>query len=542
MTNLKVMNKRILWLFSLVTFVVGYISFSSFSGGISSSSVSGCSCHGSISPATLINISGLPANYIAGSVYTITLTASNTSVVSAARKAGFNMAVNLGSFGNLPAGVQAFNTKEIGHNTPQGEVGGGFSWTFTWQAPASGNTTAVLFTVACNVVNGDGGTGGGNGTDKWNKTTQTVNIPVVLPNITATASSILCNGGTASITANASSGTSPYQYSLNNGAFQSSGMFSAVAGSYTITVKDNANATKTTLITITQPVSVNASATNTNLLCFGKTDATAVATATGGTGMLSYNWLPGNVASAQNLGIGAGVYTCTVKDINNCSTSSMITVTSPSPITISNTITQPLCFNSASGSIQSVASGGTGMSILTCAPSIYTISPGTFADATPGVYTITATDNFGCEQTATAAVVLPNQIIINNPVLQQPTCNGNSNGAISITASNGTGAKTFTIQPIRPQPVPGSFTNINSSIYVIKATDANGCTRSKAFGVPQPSQVNFTSFNLFHSSCFGGSNGSINFIYAITYRCNCKCSFKIKWRISRCIYCFLKRC
>jgi hypothetical protein len=57
---------------------------------------------------------------------------------------------------------------------------------------------------------------------------------------TVTSGVISAYGGSTSLTANATGGTSPYTYSLNNGAYQSSNIFAGVfAGTYNVNVKDS---------------------------------------------------------------------------------------------------------------------------------------------------------------------------------------------------------------------------------------------------------------------------------------------------------------
>lgn len=65
-----------------------------------------------------------------------------------------------------------------------------------------------------------------------------------------------------SITASALGGTTPYQFSLNNINYQSSGTFSNLpAGSYTVYAKDAANTVVSKTVTLTQPAFQNATAT-----------------------------------------------------------------------------------------------------------------------------------------------------------------------------------------------------------------------------------------------------------------------------------------
>ena len=65
-----------------------------------------------------------------------------------------------------------------------------------------------------------------------------------------------CNGGDdGKITVSGSGGTSPYQFSLNGGPFQTSGMFPGLeAGNYTVEVRDANGCTETTgVVTVGQP-------------------------------------------------------------------------------------------------------------------------------------------------------------------------------------------------------------------------------------------------------------------------------------------------
>lgn len=69
--------------------------------------------------------------------------------------------------------------------------------------------------------------------------------------LSVTSGTISTENGTTSMTISATGGTSPYLFSLNSGAYQTSNIFySLTAGSYLITTKDNNNCTKTITHTI----------------------------------------------------------------------------------------------------------------------------------------------------------------------------------------------------------------------------------------------------------------------------------------------------
>lgn len=114
--------------------------------------------------------------------------------------------------------------------------------------------------IASNNSNGLSGgdyAGGGSGA-RSNNTSQTrpggtgakgmIRISYTVPEITASAvTTPSCEGtnpGTGSITVTASGGTPPYQYKLGSGSYQASNVFLNISsGTYSITVKDNANIT-----------------------------------------------------------------------------------------------------------------------------------------------------------------------------------------------------------------------------------------------------------------------------------------------------------
>ncbi len=149
----------------------------------------------------------------------------------------------------------------------------------------------------------------------------TVNAAPAAITVTATASAVL--NGVATVTATATGGTAPYQFSINGGVtYQSSGTFAgiAVGASVTITVKDAMGCTSTSApITITggsNPI-VSLTATVTvsgQVTCNGGT-ATLTVNATGGTAPYTYS-INGAAYVSSNVfsNLTGGVYTVIVKD------------------------------------------------------------------------------------------------------------------------------------------------------------------------------------------------------------------------------------
>ena len=170
-----------------------------------------------------------------------------------------------------------------------------------------------------------------------NGCTTTVDATITQPSAALSSAisvqtNVLCFGSASgSVTVVGLNGTSPYQYSLNSGPFQTSGTFSSLySGAYTVMVQDAAGCTTVTNVTITQPSLLSISAMSSNTpICQGSTLNLEV-TAAGGTPVYSYSWSGPNsyTSISQNpvisnaLPSASGTYTVSVSDANGCIASS----------------------------------------------------------------------------------------------------------------------------------------------------------------------------------------------------------------------------
>ncbi len=140
-------------------------------------------------------------------------------------------------------------------------------------------------------------------------------------------------GSNGSISATASGGTAPYTFSLNSGAFQSSGNFTGLAaGSYTVTAKSAAGCTGSLGFTLTNPnpcagvtIGVNNNVVN-NTPCAITNTGSITAAASGGATPYTYSINSGPFQSGSAfLNLGVGSYTITAKDANGCTGNSTVT-------------------------------------------------------------------------------------------------------------------------------------------------------------------------------------------------------------------------
>ena len=295
-------------------------------------------------------------------------------------------------------------------------------------------------------------------------------------------SQVSCNGSTdGTITVTASGGTSPLSYTLSGGTLVSAvtngtGVFSGLgAGTYHFSVTDANNCTAAEDdVTITEPAAITAGGLVTSdyngsqVSCNGSTDGTITVTASGGTSPLSYTLSGGTLVSAVTngtgvfSGLGAGTYHFSVTDANNCTAAEDdVTITEPAAITAGGLVTsnyngsQVSCNGSTDGTITVTASGGT-------SPLSYTLSGGTLVSAVTngtgvfsglgaGTYHFSVTDANNCtaaedDVTITEpAAITAGGLVTSDYNGSQVSCNGSTDGTITVTASGGTSPLSYTL-------------------------------------------------------------------------------------------------
>ena len=310
--------------------------------------------------------------------------------------------------------------------------------------------------------------------------------------LSLTATNTLCNGvADGSITATASGGSVPYQYSIDGGAtWQAGTAFTGLAANtYTITTKDNGGC----LATATQVVangssSLSLTIATTNATCNGTASGSIAITETGGTAPYQYSinsgttWQPGSTFS----NVAAGTYTAMVKDANGCTVSTAATVTEPAPVQITDvTYTDILC-KGAGAPVAITAIGGS-------TPYSYSIDGGTtWHGSSPihatagGTYQVKVKDSNGCYASTSYWITItePATAVSLSAAVTQ------SCGSATITATATGGTPPYQYSHLFPVAWSSSntFAVSTSGTYNIMAQDANNCVAFTA-----PITVNLTS-------------------------------------------------
>jgi gliding motility-associated-like protein len=219
------------------------------------------------------------------------------------------------------------------------------------------------------------------------------------------------------------------------------------AGTYTCTITDANGCITTETVSVTQPSQLSATALSTPVSCNGGTNGTATATPNGGTAGYTYSWSPSGGSGAMATGLSSGNYTVIITDANGCTATQTISVTQPTPLSVS-TNGNSVCVGS-SGIISANSTGGAGSYTYLWSNGATTASQ-TVSPVTTTGYSVTVTDANGCSTTGTVTLTV-------NP---QPTAAIGSNADNGVFGLSGaTGQLCF----FGPSNVAGWYWNLNGT-------------------------------------------------------------------------------
>jgi SprB repeat len=308
---------------------------------------------------------------------------------------------------------------------------------------------------------------------------------------------VSCNGGTnGAINITAAGGTPGYTYAWSDGS-AAQDRTGLAAGTYTVTVTDlnGCTATRTEVISVLSNFAITTS--QASPLCAGGNNGSILVTATGSAAPFNVSWsgtASGNPAGNEIAASGgsytiaslaAGTYNITVTNSLGCTASVSRTLTQPTTLVATTTVSNILCFDQT-GTISLTVSGGTGNRTFSwTGPSGFTATTQNISGLLAGTYNVTVTDANACTTTATANVTGPafalNYVTTgdNNDV----SCFGGSDGGITFIATGGTSP--YSYQWSNGATV-SSPSGLSAGTYTVTLTDDNGCTLTYTTNINQP--------------------------------------------------------
>ena len=393
-------------------------------------------------------------------------------------------------------------------------VGGAGGYTYNWSANVPAGTTG-------NSANGlSSGTYTVQIIDAANcDTTITVDIIAandILASITENDATCTNSGicdGSAVLTVT-STGTFSYVWSQGITVIgNDSAAINLCPGNYFVDITNANGCIKRVNFVIGGPTAIDPNVTVTNSTC-NIPNGSLVAAPTGGTGVLTVEWLDNTLAS---IGIGnpinnlpAGAYFIVVADAVGC------TDTFPTQI---NDIGAENITITASNNVSCFGGndGGATVSFVCNDPSCTTewfalggISVGTgrtITGLTEGDYYVEVSNNSGCLAVESINISQPSPFTISETIVSNDCANG-INGRITLSVSGGAGNFNYLWSP---SPTSGQGTNSVSGLaagtYTVNIRDINGCDSTLSFDIQEPSEITST-FAITNSNC-NQSDGQI---------------------------------
>ncbi len=315
------------------------------------------------------------------------------------------------------------------------------------------------------------------------------------------------SGGTPSV-------LSGYEYSLNGGTYTTNNTFTNLsAGSYIITVKDSLGCTSECAATLTAPSSPSCTITaSTNVSCLGGNDGRLTVSGSGGSGSYDYS-IDGTTfytvtgADTTFATLAAGSYTVTVRNTgqNSCTSTCNITITEPTDLACTMSMTAATCNGTATGTASVSVTGGTSGYTYAWSSGQTTAS---VTGITAGYYKVIITDAKGCIDSCDITVLEPALLVCSLDSVNV-SCNGGTDGQVNIgSVTGGTSPYEYNINGGTYQPGT-NFSGLAAGTHSVTVKDANGCTSNCTIVINEPTPVTCTAFGTDESDC-GANNGSIS--------------------------------
>ncbi|MBI1227417.1 MAG: T9SS type A sorting domain-containing protein [Bacteroidetes bacterium] len=342
--------------------------------------------------------------------------------------------------------------------------------------------------------------------------TTIVNISQI---VTASSPVTTCLGSDGTIDLTPLDGTPPFNYTWAGAPIppQAGGLMltDLTQGSYAFTVTDSSPEQCRVVVPV---VVVNGPAANVEV-----DNVQHVSCQGGSDGCISLDIIAGqnttvtwsnNMTGPSICGLTAGTYSATVTEGNCQNVVSNIPVTQPEILSVQSEVSSISCFGGNDGAINLTIFGGT--------PPLnfqWSNSTGTYNATSPsisglaaGEYNLTVTDENGCSTVLSQILVdQPSPISLAALGFQQPSCNGQSNGSITVTAEGGTAPYSY----VWNNGGSGStLSNIAAGSYTVTVRDQKSCIFNQSINLTQPQPISITASEIHPPDCAGQTNGYVN--------------------------------
>jgi len=343
-----------------------------------------------------------------------------------------------------------------------------------------------------------------------------------------------CSGiPTGKIYVTGQTGYSPYTYLWSPYGQTTSSITGLTAGTYSVTVTNSGGCSlQKSIDVLTVPKLGVVNMVTTPPSCF-QSDGAITVNLSGGTPPFYYQLSNGQndisySSSFTYNNLSSGIYTVNVTDAGLCTSSGVITLSTPNSFTVVGVSSQNSTCNSNNGSITASVVGGASPYTYNITDthgnsttSATTATSVVFNNLPTGLYTLTISNSSSCSYQTLVFISNDNKFTLSYNVTN--TSCGLTNGSIEITPSV-PGIYTYQIpgQTIPNTSLPSvTFSNLNSAVYNVIVTDTTGCVQTISVPVESSESV---QFNLSNTGCGSGSEGTITALIT-----NGKPPFTLSW-------------
>ncbi|HET8810181.1 MAG TPA: hypothetical protein VFM65_07950, partial [Flavobacteriaceae bacterium] len=327
--------------------------------------------------------------------------------------------------------------------------------------------------------------------------------------IALTAIPANCTGGFGQIDVAVTGGEPNYNYDLNgtqnfNDPATAFTFNNVSAGTHTITVTDAYGCVVTATTTLTDPLPISATlALTQSYTCTTSSATLEVQNTTGGTPPYTYDIGNGPQTSPTFPGLSDGTYTVTVTDANGCpfTTNSVVVEPLNPPSSLFFSATDVSCTSGLTSDVTvSVTGGNPPFTYEVTAPSpINNGNNSTFTGLPVGTHTFLVTDAKGCTVQGDYTVNPISQLSLSGNVTANVSCQGASDGALSVSINGGSGNYSYTVNGGAATPTTNTaivLTNLPAGTYTIDVTDTGlGCSGSISLTIDEPATALALTFS-----------------------------------------------
>ncbi len=292
------------------------------------------------------------------------------------------------------------------------------------------------------------------------------------------SANLLINGGTGKLI-----------YAWDNGETGQTAV-KLTAGNHAVTVTDENGCSATTAFNLSEkvtPLTVTLAITTDNV-CADTKAGVVEATVTGGKNPVKYQWSNGSITENKITGLGPGNYSVTVADAAGQTASAFISLSAPTPLSLSGETLGEANVGVENGQAQVKVAGGK-------SPYTYKWDNGTTTplakNLSAGTHAITVTDANGCtsfasftvgENIATMGVIIRQVGIIN--------CNGQATASLRTDITGGKGPYSYLWSSGQNT---AQIEGLKAGTYTVTVTDVVGTKFMATATVAEPAPITVTA-------------------------------------------------